>query len=181
MSANNYAKNYAKLLPKHFDSFDCLKLAPGIYAILLLVLRAYIIWIMSVTNMRDNVGFIQWVYPQTALFYLNLAPGVIGLFVVLILSLRRPNAPIWVKICWKKCKTLLILALVFDLAIGVLGYMVWQLQSSLWLLMHCLLVISAIVYIIKSKRFSINIAEFPEVLPEHNTRKHRKTKGLEID
>ena len=142
MSANNYAKNYAKFLPKHFDSFDCLKLAPGIYAILLLVLRAYIIWIMSVTNMRDNVGFIQWVYPQTALFYLNLASGVIGLFVVLILSLRRP---------------------------------------SLGLLMHCLLVISAIVFIIKSKSFSINIAEFPEVLPEHNTRKHRKTKGLEID
>ena len=144
MSANNYAK----FSPKHFDSFDCLTLAPGIYFILLFVLRAYIIWIMSVTNMRDNVGFIQWVYPQTALFYLNLASGVIGLFVVLILSLRRPKAPTWVRTCWQKCKTLLI---------------------------------SAITYILRSKRFTINIAEFPEVLPENNTRKHRKTKGLEID
>ncbi|AWB57990.1 MULTISPECIES: DUF2919 family protein [unclassified Colwellia] len=177
MSANNYAK----FSPKHFDSFDCLTLAPGIYFILLFVLRAYIIWIMSVTNMRDNVGFIQWVYPQTALFYLNLASGVIGLFVVLILSLRRPKAPTWVRTCWQKCKTLLILALVFDLTIGVLGYLIWQLQSLVWIIMHCLLVISAITYILRSKRFTINIAEFPEVLPENNTRKHRKTKGLEID
>ena len=76
---------------------------------------------------------------------------------------------------------MLILALVFDLAIGVLGYLIWQLQSLVWIIMHCLLVISAITYILRSKRFTINIAEFPEVLPENNTRKHRKTKGLEID
>jgi hypothetical protein len=64
------AKYYAHFLPKHFDSFDCLKLAPGIYIILLFILRAYIIWIMSVTNMRDHVAMIQWIFPQTALLYL---------------------------------------------------------------------------------------------------------------
>ncbi|TWX65837.1 DUF2919 family protein [Colwellia sp. C1TZA3] len=160
------AKYYANFLPKHFDNFDCLKLAPGIYIILLFILRAYIIWIMSVTNMRDHVGMIQWVFPQTALFYLNLASGVIGLFVVLILSLRRPKAQAWVRICWRKCKMLLIIALTFDLLVGVLGYFIWQLQSIPWLLMHCSLVISAIAYILSSKRLTINIAEFPEALPE---------------
>lgn len=162
MSTNSYA-NY---LPKHFDNFDCLKLAPGIYFILLFILRAYIIWIMSVTNMRDHVGFIQWIYPQTTLFYLNLVSGVIGLFIVLILSLRRPTASSWVRICWKKCKILLIVALVFDLLIGVLGAFIWHLQSITWLLVHCSLVIAAVSYIVKSKRFTINIAEFPEALPE---------------
>jgi hypothetical protein len=160
------AKHYANFLPKHFDNFDCLKLAPGIYVILLFVLRAYIIWIMSVTNMRDHVGIIQWIYPQTALFYLNLVSGVIGLFIVLILSLRRPKAQNWVRVCWQKCKALLIVALSFDLLIGVLGYFIWQLQSISWLLVHCSLVISAIIYILRSKRFTINIAEFPEALPE---------------
>lgn len=160
------AKYYAHFLPKHFDNFDCLKLAPGIYIILLFILRAYIIWIMSVTNMRDHVGMIQWVFPQTALFYLNLASGVIGLFIVLILSLRRPKAQAWVRICWQKCKVLLIVALTFDLFIGVVGSFIWQLQSITWLLIHCSLVISAIVYILLSKRLTINIAEFPEALPE---------------
>jgi hypothetical protein len=160
------AKYYAHVLPKHFDSFDCLKLAPGIYIILLFILRAYIIWIMSVTNMRDHVGMIQWVFPQTALFYLNLASGVIGLFIVLILILRRPKARAWVRICWRKCNVLLIVALTFDLLVGVLGYFIWQLQSITWLLIHCSLVISAIVYILLSKRLTINMAEFPEALPE---------------
>jgi len=160
------AKYYANYLPKDFDSYDCLKLAPAIYLILLFVLRAYIVWIMSVTNMRDHVGIIQWIYPQTALFYLNLVSGVVGLFIVLILSLRRPKAEAWVRVCWQKCKILLILALAFDLLIGVLGYFIWQLQSISWLIVHCTLVMSAVSYILVSKRFTINITEFPETLPE---------------
>ena len=160
------AKYYANFLPKHFDNFDCLKLAPGIYLILLFVLRAYIVWIMSVTNMRDHVGIIQWIFPQTSLFYLNLASGALGLFIVLVLSLRRPNAASWVRSSWKKCDVLLIIALIFDLLITLLGYFVWQLQSMSWLLVHGTLVVAAITYILLSKRFAINLAEFPEELPE---------------
>lgn len=160
------AKYYANFLPKHFDNFDCLKLAPGIYLILLFVLRAYIVWIMSVTNMRDHVGIIQWIFPQTSLFYLNLASGALGLFIVLVLSLRRPNAASWVRSSWKKCDVLLIIALIFDLLITLLGYFVWQLQSISWLLVHGTLVVGAITYILLSKRFAINLAEFPEELPD---------------
>ena len=160
------AKYYANFLPKHFDNFDCLKLAPGIYLILLFVLRAYIVWIMSVTNMRDHVGIIQWIFPQTSLFYLNLASGALGLFIVLVLSLRRPNAASWVRSSWKKCDVLLIIALIFDILITLLGYFVWQLQSISWLLVHGTLVVGAITYILLSKRFAINLAEFPEELPE---------------
>lgn len=160
------AKYYANFLPKHFDNFDCLKLAPGIYLILLFVLRAYIVWVMSVTNMRDHVGIIQWIFPQTSLFYLNLASGALGLFIVLVLSLRRPNAASWVRSSWNKCDVLLIIALIFDLLITLLGYFVWQLQSISWLLVHGTLVVGAITYILLSKRFAINLAEFPEELPE---------------
>ena len=56
--------------------------------------------------------------------------------------------------------------IVFDLLIGVLGAFIWHLQSITWLLVHCSLVIAAVSYIVKSKRFTINIAEFPEALPE---------------
>lgn len=160
------AKYYANFLPKDFDNFDCVKLAPGIYLILFFILRAYMVWIMSVTNMRDHVGVIQWIFPQTSLFYLNLASGVIGLFIVLVLSLRRPNAASWIRNSWQKCRLLLITALVFDLLVTVLGYFVWQLQSISWLFVHAGVVSVAITYIMFSKRFAINLAEFPEELPE---------------
>jgi len=97
---------------------------------------------------------------------LNLASGALGLFIVLVLSLRRPNAASWVRSSWKKCDVLLIIALIFDLLITLLGYFVWQLQSMSWLLVHGTLVVGAITYILLSKRFAINLAEFPEELPE---------------
>jgi hypothetical protein len=157
---------YAHFLPKDFDNYDCVKLSPVVYLILLFVLRGYIVWIMSVTNMRDHVGIIQWIYPETALFYLSLFSGMIGLFIVLVLSLRRPNAAPWIRACWKKCQTLLILALVFDLIISFLGYFYWQLQSVLWLTIQSTLVISSIFFIHFSKRFALNLLEFPEEIPE---------------
>ena len=66
----------------------------------------------------------------------------------------------------KNVALLLMVALAFDLLIGVLGYFIWQLQSLILAIVHCLLVISAVVYILRSKRFTINLAEFPEALPE---------------
>lgn len=159
-------QHYANLLPKDFDHFDCVKLAPGIYFILLFVLRAYVIWIMSVTNMRDHVGIIQWVYPQPHLFYFHLCSGAIALFVVLLLILRRPNAENWVKTCWRKCHVFLVIALVFDFFVTGLGCLIWHLQPISWLLIHSLLVILAISYIVKSKRFAINLIEFPEALTD---------------
>lgn len=159
-------KNYANFLPKDFDNFDCLKLAPGIYLILLFILRAYIVWIMSVTNMSDRIGIIQWIYPQTALFYLNLVSGSIGLMVVFVLSLRRPGAAKWVKCCWQKIHLLLMSALIFDLLITVLGFFIWNLQSFSWLFMQSIVIAVSITYIFTSKRFTINRAEFPEALPE---------------
>lgn len=159
-------QHYANFLPKDFDNYDCVKLSPVIYLILLFVLRGYIVWIMSVTNMRDHVGIIQWIYPETTLFYLSLFSGMIGLFIVLVFSLRRPNAAHWIRACWRKCHTLLTAALVFDLTISFLGYFYLQLQSLLWLSVQSALVISSILFIHLSKRFALNLLEFPEQMPE---------------
>jgi hypothetical protein len=58
--------SYKKYTVEYFDSYDCLKLSKPFYLVLLFVLRGYIVWLMSVTNMRDKVGIIQWIYPDTA-------------------------------------------------------------------------------------------------------------------
>ena len=91
---------YANYGPRDFDKFDCLKLSLVLYVMLAFVLRGYLVWLMSVTNMRDRVSILQLAYPQTSLFYLSLLAGAIGLFVVLLICLRKPNGPAWVKKCW---------------------------------------------------------------------------------
>ena len=79
---------------------------------------------MSVTNMRDKVELIQWIYPDTHLFFISLLSGTLGLYVLLILSLRRPNAGAWVVFSWRYCRIILISALLFDLAVSYFGFFI---------------------------------------------------------
>ncbi len=159
----NMYQNYSV---NDFDSYDCLKLSKGFYFTLAFVLRGYIIWIMSVTNMRDRVDLIQWVYPQQSLFLLSLLSGAVGLFVVLVISLRRPGAALWVEKSWKKSRVLLLVALFFDFAVSLFGYFYWQLLSINWLMSEAVIIFLLVTFCFKSKKMEINISEFPQEVPK---------------
>jgi len=159
-------KRYQEYSLADFDKFDCLKLSKRFYLVLLFVLRGYLVWLISVTNMRDRVATMQWVYPETNLFFLSLVSGAIGLFVVVIISLRRPDASSWVKTLWPYCRVFLIVALLFDLIINFIGFFYWQLTSVFWLLCQGGVTLALISLCFTSKRMQINLNEFPQTLPE---------------
>ncbi|NQZ89183.1 MAG: DUF2919 domain-containing protein [Colwellia sp.] len=163
--------NYSDYSVQDFDNFDCLKVSKWVYLSLVFILRGYVVWLMSVTNMKDRVGIIQWIYPETSLFYLSLGSGAFGVFIVLVLSLRRPKANNWIKRSWSNMKGIIILALFFDLIISVCGFFYWHLLSLTWLITQAIIVVGLIIMLNVSKRFRINIAEFPEPLPEVKRKK----------
>jgi hypothetical protein len=117
--------------------------------------------------MKDRVATMQWIYPETSLFFLSLISGGIGLFVVLIISLRRPDAPLWVIKVWPYCRTLMVVALLFDLIINSLGFFYCKLKSITWLIGQAIIVVALIAYCYSSKRMHINLIEFPQNLPEN--------------
>jgi len=164
--SNSHPKKYQQYSVRDFDSFDCLKLSKRFYLVLLFILRGYIVWLMSVTNMRDRVSIISWVYPETSLFYLSLFSGAIGLFVVLIISLRRPEAANWVQLSWQHCRAIITVALLFDLLTHAFGYIFWQLFSLGWMIMQTVISIVLISLCYTSERFKINLEEFPQKMPE---------------
>ncbi len=149
-----------------FDSFDCLKLSKAFYLVLLFVLRGYLVWLISVTNMRDRVGLMQWIYPQTDLFILSLVSGTLGLLVLLVISLRRPEAPMWVQRIWPHSRWLLITALLFDLVVNAIAILYWQLLPLSWLAWQAMAITLLIIMCFKSDRMNINLTEFPQKLPE---------------
>jgi hypothetical protein len=157
---------YAHYSVQDFDKFDCLKISKWVYLSLLFILRGYVVWLMSVTNMKDRVGIIQWIYPDTSLFYLSLGSGALGLFIVLVLSLRRPSAKAWVQKCWRRGKVILTFALLFDLVICLIGFFYWHLLSLTWLISQAVIVGGLIIMLNISKTFAINLSEFPEKLPQ---------------
>lgn len=158
MSKNQYA-HYSL---KDFNQFDCLKLSKGIYATLAFVLRGYIVWIMSITNMKNQTDTISMVFPDPKMFYLSLASGVIGLFVIVIISLRRPNASSWVKNSWKHIRKFLLFALIVDLAVSCWGYVYLSLLSFSWLLIQLVITLVLMLFLYFSKKITLNIQEFPE-------------------
>ena len=121
--------------------------------------------------MRDRVAIIQTIYPDTSLFFLSLVSGSLGLIVVVLLSLRRPDAANWVKKLWPYCRHFLVLALIFDLVVSLIAYVYWQLLSINWLVIQTSVVTSLIVLCFKSKSLSINLREFPEALIEDDKKK----------
>lgn len=149
-----------------FDSYDCLKLSKRFYLVLIFILRGYIVWLMSVTNMRDRVSIISWIYPETSLFYLSLFSGAIGLFVVLVISLRRPEAASWIQFSWKHCRTILTMALLFDLLTHIVSHIYWQLSSLEWIIIQTAISGALIALCYTSERFKINLEEFPQKIPE---------------
>lgn len=159
-------KKYQHYSVGDFDSYDCLKLSKRFYLVLFFILRGYLVWLISVTNMRDRVSIITWIYPETSLFYLSLLSGSVGLYVVLIISLRRPEAAHWVQVSWRHCRTILLVALLFDLLAHIIAYFYWQMFSLEWIVIQLIISFTLIVLCYSSERFKINIEEFPQKVPD---------------
>ncbi|XQW86372.1 DUF2919 family protein [Thalassotalea piscium] len=162
----NNKQRFAQYQPSDFDQFDCVKMSKYFYLLLTLILRGYIVWIMSVTNFNNKVGVIEWIYPDPLLFYISLLSGIIGLFVVLIMSMRRPDAPNWVKKCWRNIREFFVVALCFDWIVNVGAYFYDILYTLPLIILHGGLVIVALFFLYTNQRIQINIEEFPEKLPE---------------
>lgn len=157
-------KDYLQYSINDFDNFDCLRLSKGIYFLLMFVLRGYLVWIISVANMSDSTSFIEWIFPETELFYLSLFSGCIGLLVLMLMSLRRPNAANWVVKLWPQSRRLLVTALIFDFLVTSIAFYLGALTSTLWLVSQASIVVLFMVYCFKSQRLRINLAEFPQPL-----------------
>ncbi|GLX80080.1 hypothetical protein tinsulaeT_34200 [Thalassotalea insulae] len=157
---------YANYTPADFDNFDCVKISKGIYLLLIFVLRGYFVWLMSVTNMKDRVSIIQWVYPDPTLFYLSLISGAVGLYVVAVLSLRRPDARTWVRRSWQKLRVILLAALAFDFVVNLLGFIYLSQVALWWVVVNAIIGLLFCLFLFYSKRVKLNIEEFPQQLPE---------------
>jgi len=155
---------YAKYSLKDFTSFDCLKLSKLIYMMLAFVTRGYLIWIMSISNMNNQTDTIKMAFPDPKMFYLSLLSGALGLFVILIISLRRPQAPLWVRRSWQHIRKFILLALLVDLAVSLVGYFLLSVLSPFWLIVQLLITLLFIILLYTHNKIKLNIKEFPETV-----------------
>ena len=69
---------FKKYTPDDFDKHGYFKPPVGFYLLLVLLMRAYIIWIVSVANRKDGTVLIESLYPNKFDFFIGLAVGVVN-------------------------------------------------------------------------------------------------------
>lgn len=91
---------FGRYTPDNYDKHHYLKPPIGFYFILLMLLRPYIIWVVSVANRNDTTVLLESFYPDKYNFFTALAIGAGAVFVTFMFSLRREKAYHWVAKLW---------------------------------------------------------------------------------
>lgn len=170
---SNMSNPYQHYSVNDFDRYDCLKLSKGIYLLLAFVIRGYLVWLASVTNFRDGSSIVSLIFPETFLFYLSLVSGLLGVFVVIILSQRKPEAPAWVEKIWPNIRLILIAALLFDVSVNLTAFALGKVHSLPWVISQIVIACIFIYFCFRSKRLALNLKEFPQKVTIERNRKHR--------
>lgn len=155
-------KLYKNVSINDFNKYNCIKLSWWFYLSTAYLLKAYFVWIMSITNKNDSISFISTIYPEPKLFYVNLFSGLTGVFLFVFISLRRPNASKWIKSLWPKTKIIIISMLLLDFIITFSGFFIWQLLDLQGILFHAGIVVTLLVNAFNNERITLNLLEFPE-------------------
>lgn len=113
---------FKRYTPDDFDKHGYLKPPKGFYLLLLVLLRPYIIWLLSVANRKEPAVLIESFYPDKSNFFLGLATAVGALLVFGLSSLRRKDAYAWLPVCWRYSRRFLWVTLLTDVIVTV--YMV---------------------------------------------------------
>ena len=106
---------FTKYTPDDYDKHGYLKPPIGFYFLLALLLRAYVVWILSVANRSDGTALITSLYPNKYDFFAGLIVGIGALIVTIALSLRREKAQAWMAKIWQKGKWFLWTSWLLDL------------------------------------------------------------------
>ena len=95
---------FKKYTPDDYDKHGYLKPPVGLNLLLLLLMRAYVVWVLSVANRADGTALIASLYPNKYDFFIGLGVGLGALVVMVLLSLRRERAPRFAAKIWTKGK-----------------------------------------------------------------------------
>ncbi|WP_199608898.1 DUF2919 domain-containing protein [Flocculibacter collagenilyticus] len=148
--------------PDDFDSQGALKVPVGVYLLLILLLRAYVVWLVSLTQFNTQQKVIDWVYPNQESFFLSLISGFFALIVFVVMVLRRKSSPAFLGAIWRRGKVLLITSLTLDLV--VLGYKAWQSNLSYQIDIAIFLVANlwCWLYLLRSRQVRDSFKDWPQ-------------------
>lgn len=108
---------FGRYTPDNFDKHHYLKPPIGFYFLLVVLLRPYIVWVMSIANREDSTVLLEMLYPNKFDFLTGLAIGSGAVLVTGMFSMRREKTFSWLPKVWGYSRYLLWASWFADLSL----------------------------------------------------------------
>ncbi|MDN3652889.1 DUF2919 family protein [Thalassotalea ponticola] len=169
-------KQLARFSVNDFDKYNCLKISIWYWLTIAFLIKGYVVALLSLSNMRDKLAFIRYVYPNPDSFYTSLLTGIPGILLLVVILARRPGAATVIKRLWRKFYHLLVVAVIVETVF------VWLLvepdykSQVVSALAQSALSLALLGILAFDHRAKINLSEFPEPIEtEPSNGKKQKT------
>jgi hypothetical protein len=148
--------------PEYWDKYGVYRTPVGFNLTLIVLLRAYFLWIFSALARRPDLDFMSLFFPSKHHFFVALGIGAIALIPTVIFSLRRPSSPQYLAKYWCYMRWPLVVAAIADLSWLVAQASQNYYQFSLYLALQMVMLIWVILYLVQSRYLKHFFNDWPE-------------------
>ena len=161
-------------LPR-LDQDGLYRVPSRLYWLLVLLLRPYLCWVVTLAMPSDQRQILAWFYPVTTDFLRALIIAAPAILLMAVLSQRVPYDPklrrgrarrFWF-FCWRQSRWLLLINVLLDLYWTTQHLPAYVSVRAPWLLIAPIALLLALFYLLKSRQLPLLFSEWPE--PKHQT------------
>jgi len=146
-----------------YDKYLCLKLNDVQWAILLFLLRPYVVTVLSLVNRQDRTGLIHMVYADTMALWWGILAGLPAFMVVYAWIKKKPGASSFARKLWHRGRELLAVSAISNVAIVFVPLwmgVVYQVHTAGWI--QLALSIAVLVVLYSSSYIRDCFADYPK-------------------
>lgn len=155
--------------PEYWDKYGVYRTPIGFNLTLIVLLRAYFLWVFSAIARRPDLDFMSLFFQTKLHFFVALGIGAIALVPTIIFSLRRPSSSRYLAKYWRYMRWPLLVAALADLSWLIIQASQSYYQFSLYLAVQMVMLLWVILYLVRSRYLNHFFNDWPE--PEKSAKK----------
>ncbi|BBN82350.1 hypothetical protein PA25_23350 [Pseudoalteromonas sp. A25] len=154
--------------PEYWDKYGVYRTPIGFNLTLVVLLRAYLLWIFSAVARRPDLDLMSMFFESKTHFFVALGIGAIAIVPTILFSLRRPSSSVKLAKYWRFMRWPLLITAIADFSWLVMQAAQSHYQFSMFIAVQMVLLLWVILYLLKSKYLSYFFNDWPE--PESNSK-----------